>query len=220
MTLGYWLLLAAGVLILFGVGQRVLDKLYLTDRQALFVIAAIVLLGFVPDIPLGSAVSVNLGGAVIPFALCAYLFVKAGTAKERVRCALATAVTAVAVYFMGRMLPDEPDAMWFDVNYLYGLAAGVIAYIFGRSRRGAFVAGVLGVLIADIATAVTVWMSGVSQRLVLGGAGAADMIVISGLTAVLLAELAGELIERMARGSKRPSREFKNGKFVEKDRSE
>ena len=78
----------------------------------------------------------------------------------------------------------------------------------------------LGVLIADIATAVTVWMSGVSQRLVLGGAGAADMIVISGLTAVLLAELAGELIERMARGSKRPSREFKNGKFVEKERSE
>ena len=138
MTLGYWLLLAAGVLILFGVGQRVLDKLYLTDRQALFVIAAIVLLGFVPDIPLGSAVSVNLGGAVIPFALCAYLFVKAGTAKERVRCALATVVTAVAVYCMGRMLPDEPDAMWFDVNYLYGLAAGVIAYIFGRSRRGAF----------------------------------------------------------------------------------
>ena len=44
MTLGFWLLLATGVLILFGVGQRVLDRLYLTDRQALFVIAAILLL--------------------------------------------------------------------------------------------------------------------------------------------------------------------------------
>ncbi len=220
MTLGYWLLIAAGVLLLFGVGQRVLDKLYLTDRQALFVIAAIIVLGFVPDIPLGGAVSINLGGAVVPFALCVYLFVKAGTAKERVRCAIATAATALAVYFMGRMLPHEPDEMWFDVNYLYGLAAGAIAYVFGRSRRGAFVAGVLGVLIADVATAITVWSGGVAQRLVLGGAGAADMIVISGLTAVLLAELAGELIERAARGSKRPSREFKNGKFVEKERGE
>lgn len=220
MTLGYWLLLATGVVILFGAGQRVLDKLYLTDRQALFVIAAIILLGFVPDIPLGRAVSVNLGGAVIPFALCVYVFAKAGTAKERVRCALATAVTATAVYFMGRMLPDEPDAMWFDVNYLYGLAAGAIAYVFGRSRRGAFVAGVAGMLIADVATAVTVWRSGVSQRLVLGGAGAADMVVISGLTAVLLAELIGEVTERIARGDRRPSREFRDGKFVEKERGE
>ena len=41
MTTGLILLLIAGVLVLLGVGQRVLDKLRLNDRQALLWIALI-----------------------------------------------------------------------------------------------------------------------------------------------------------------------------------
>ena len=40
MTIGYWLLLATGLLLLFGVGQRALDRLRLTDRQAIMAISA------------------------------------------------------------------------------------------------------------------------------------------------------------------------------------
>ena len=50
----------------------------------------------------------------------------------------------------------------------------------------------------------------------LGGAGAFDVVVISGLLAVLLSELLGEITERLERGRARPMREFKNGEFVEK----
>ena len=39
MSIGLILLIVAGVLVLFGVGQRVLDKLRLTDKQALLFIA-------------------------------------------------------------------------------------------------------------------------------------------------------------------------------------
>ena len=86
-----------------------------------------------------------------------------------------------------------------DPNLLYALAAGVIAWLLGRSRRGAFVCGVLGMLLADIATAVVNWSHGVDQQLVLGGAGIADAVVIAGVLAVLLAELVGEIVERIAR---------------------
>lgn len=220
MSIGSWLLIAAGLLLLFGVGQRVLDKLRLTDKQALLVIALMLALGFVPEVPLSARVSVNLGGAVIPVLLCLYLLAKADTAAERARCIAASLVTAAAIFLLSRYFPADPAAMPFDINYLYGLAAGAIAYIFGRSRRGAFVAGVLGMLIADTASAALVWASGVDQRLVLGGAGAADAVVISGFTAVLLAELLGELVERAVRGRGRPGREFRNGEFVEKERSE
>ena len=55
-----------------------------------------------------------------------------------------------------------------------------------------------------------------NQPLVLGGAGAFDVVVISGLLAVLLSELLGEITERLERGRARPMREFKNGEFVEK----
>ena len=73
----------------------------------------------------------------------------------------------------------------------------------GRSRRAAFICGVLGVILADIAVAVINWLSGVETTLRLGAAGAMDTVVISGLLAVLFSELAGELLERAARASGR-----------------
>lgn len=220
MTIGLILLVIVGALILLGVGQRVLDKLRLTDRQALLFIALILVGGFIPDIPVGPLFSFNIGGALIPLILCVYLLVRAGSGWEVARTLIAAALTGVAIYFMGRLLPNEPEEMPFDFNYLYGLAGGALAYLFGRSRRGAFVAGILGAMIADVWSAIDVWRSGVNQALVLGGAGAADVIVISGLTAVLLAELVGEIIERMTRGrQKDEKRVFDGGDFRERGRS-
>ena len=217
MTLGLILLVIAGVLVLFGVGQRVLDKLRLTDRQALLFIALIIAGGFVPDIPVTPQFSFNIGGALIPLGLCVYLWIKADTAAERIRSIAAALVTGAAVYALGRFMPDEPETIVIDPGYMHGLAAGVIGYLFGRSRRGAFIAGVVGVMLASVASAVQVWSMGISQRLVLGGAGAFDVIVMSGLIAVLLCELIGEISERIKRGRQRPTREFKNGEFVRKE---
>lgn len=217
MTIGFILLIIAALLVLFGVGQRVLDKMRLTDRQALLFIALIIAGGFIPDIPVTRVFSFNIGGALIPLALCVYLWIKADTAVERVRSIAAALVTGAVVFLLGRFLPDEPDTMIIDPNYAYGIAAGVIGYIFGRSRRGAFIAGTVGVMLSNLANAVYVWMQGVDQRLVLGGAGGFDVIVISGFLAVLLSELIGEIFERIKRGRQRPTREFKNGDFVKKE---
>ena len=43
-------------------------------------------------------------------------------------------------------------------------------------------------------------LRGINQPISLGGAGAADAIVISGVTAVMLCELVGEVMERMKTG--------------------
>ena len=72
-----------------------------------------------------------------------------------------------------------------------GIIAGLMAYVLGRSRRGAFICGVLGVLFADIIVAIVNSARGISQTLVLGGAGVFDAAVISGLIGVILAELIG-----------------------------
>ena len=219
MTTGLILLAITGALVLFGVGQRVLDRLRLTDRQALFFVLALLVGGLLPDIPLGANISVNAGGALVPVGLCVYLLIKAGSAKEVIRALVASALTGAAIYFLGKLLPDEPETAFMDFNYLYGLVAGIVAYLFGRSRRGAFVAGVLGAVIADVWSAAEIWMQGVSQPLRLGGAGAMDVIVISGIVAVLLAEFMGEVIERMTRGTHRDEdREFVDGEFVERSR--
>ena len=218
MSVGLTLLVIVTILVLLGVCRGVLDKMGLNDRQALIITGALFVGGLIPDIPLGGEVYVNIGGALIPLAVCVYLIVRAGTAKERVRALLGALVTGLAVYWLGRFMPDEPEAIAFDPNYIYGLAGGLTAYLLGRSRRGAFVAGVLGVMGADIYQAVELRARGVNQALHLGGAGAVDVIVIAGLTGVILAEVVGEIIERVTRGATRDeSREFKDGKIRRRD---
>ena len=217
MTIGMILLMIIAVLILLGVGQRVLDRLRLNDKLALLFIALIIILGFVPDIQLTRNFAFNLGGAVVPLALCIYLFVKADTAWERWRSILASLLTGAAIFLIGWLAPDEPETITLDPIILYGLAAGAIAYIFGRSRRCAFIAGVIGMMISNTANAIYVWSRGVDQGFVLGGAGSMDGIVIAGLVGVLLAELVGEIFERMKRGRQRPTRVFHNGEFVKEE---
>ena len=217
MTIGMILLIIVAILILLGVGQRILDRLHLNDKLALLCIALIIGLGFVPDIRVIRVFAFNLGGAVIPLALCIDLFIKADTAWEKWRCILASLATGAAIFLIGRFSPDEPESITVDPIILYGLAAGVIAYLFGRSRRCAFIAGVIGMMLSNTANAIYVWSKGVDQDFILGGAGALDGIVVAGLVGVLLAELLGEIIERMKRGTQRPTRIFRNGEFVKEE---
>ncbi len=219
MSTGVVLLVIVGILAGFGIGQRVLDRLQLTDRQAIFFVGLALIGGLLPDIPLARQISFNIGGTLVPVGLSVYLLIKADSAWEVFRTLLAALLASAAIYWMGRLLPGDPESAYMDYNYLYGVVCGLIAYLFGRSRRGAFVAGVLGAVLSDVFSAMDVWRQGVEQPLLLGGAGAADVIVISGLTAVLLAELLGEIIERFVRGrSSRRDEVFDEGQFRERSR--
>jgi uncharacterized membrane protein len=121
LSIGLIILLVLSVLIYFGVAQRVLDRLRLSDRTALAVIAALVIGGLI-NIPLprrpNLEASLNVGGAVVPLILSGYLLVKAGTRKEKLRALAATAVTALAVYLAGRWLSAEPESMSIDPMYI------------------------------------------------------------------------------------------------------
>lgn len=214
MPLGLTLLVAASILVLFGVGHQVLDRMRLNDKTALLFMAAIFVGGLLPDISLGNRFTINLGGAVIPFILAIYLFVKAGTAKEKWRAVLASLVAGAAIYAAGRLLPHEPESIIFDPNYAYGIIAGVVAYLFGRSRRASFIAGIMGVILADIAQGIENIIRGIPAPIRLGAAGAVDAVVISGLLAVLLAEVVGELRERLQGGTEKKHMRFDHGEFT------
>lgn len=200
MSAGTMLLTIAAVLVFCGLTQRVLDRMHLTDRMALLLIGLMLLGTLLPNITLGP-VAVNLGGAVIPLGVCVYLFIKADEPVERWRSLLGTVLTAAGVYALSRLLPAEAEALLVDPMWLYGLTGGLIAWLLGRSRRGAFICGTAGVILADTASYVVAAMQGYQAQLVLGGAGIADAVVISGVGAVLLCELVGETVERFARRS-------------------
>lgn len=202
MSIATMLLTVIAVLIFFGLLQRVLDRMYLTDRAALLLVGCMFVGTLLPNLVIGR-VQVNVGGCLIPLGVCVYLLLRADTVRERVRACAGALVTAAAVYLLGRFMPNEPETMAVDPLVIYSLTAGVVACLLGRSRRGAFICGVVGVLLADVVNAVLQWSRGVEQTLVLGGAGLADAVVISGVFAVLIAEMVGEISERISRNGKK-----------------
>jgi len=208
--IGIIVLVIASVIIYLGLAHRVLDRMRLSDRGALVVIGAIIVGGFIniplPFIPFNT--SVNVGGALVPAGLAIYLLIKAGSDREWIRALVGTVATAIIVYAIGSLINTgatvEPAGRYavLDAIYLYPLVGGVVAYIFGRSRRSAFIAATLGVLLVDIFHYIWLLNQGApgNYTVAIGGAGAFDTIVLAGIVAVLLAEVVGESLERLAGG--------------------
>ena len=197
-------LIVVSILIYFGVAHRVLDRMRLTDKSALAVIAAIIVGSFI-DIPLTARVTINVGGS-IAVVLALYVLLGAGTGMEKIRAIIAAAVTALALFIAARYLGAEPEQIFIDPIYLYPLIAGIVGYLAGRSRRGAFFAAVMGVFALDIGQYIYLLRTGVRGTVHVGGGGAFDSLIMSGILAVLLAELIGESLERVQGGPKTDDR--------------
>ncbi|MBE3584583.1 DUF1614 domain-containing protein [Desulfofundulus thermocisternus] len=205
---GITALIVISLLIFFGLAHRALDRMRLTDRGALAVIVAMIVGSFISlPIPGGRyPVSINVGGGLIPLGLSIYLLSRAGTAAERIRALVGAGITAVVVYAVGslvmRGLP-EPGGRYeiLDALWLYPLVAGLVGYLAGRSRRAAFVSATLGLLVLDVGYYFWLVSRGApAGRVAIGGAGAFDAIVLAGILAVLLAEVVGEVRERLQGG--------------------
>lgn len=204
-SIGMIALLIVSALIYFGFAHRVLDRMRLTDRAALAIIAAMIVGSFI-NIPITTGAvdtSINVGGGIIPIALAIYVLARAGTKKEWFRAILAIIVTATVVYFAGQYSDADPGAGkgWLiDPIFVLPLIAGTVAYVAGRSRRSAFIAATLGVLSLDIINYFFLQSAGIAGAVEIGGAGIFDSIVLSGVIAVLLSEVVGETRERMQGG--------------------
>lgn len=216
MSGGMILLVVVSALILMGLGHRVLDRLRLSDKAALAILIAIVASTiFIPDINITDTMSINIGGFVIPMGLAIYLFIKAETGKEKTRALIGALATGIAIYLVQRyVLPAEPESMVIDPNYVYPIVGATIAYALGRSRRGAFIAGVVGVVISDLIQLILNNINNIPAPTRFGGAGGVDTTVITGVLAVLIAEIVGETRERLQGGTEKKRLHFDKGHFV------
>lgn len=208
-TIGRLILLSLALLIFFGVAERVLDRMHMTDKSALLVLGAIVLGSFI-NLTLYSSdmltVRLNLGGALVPLAVALYVWFKAGTNKERIRSLSGAVLTTIAIWLLGTFVQNE-YALPVDIIYLYPIIAGLIGYMFGRSRKGAFVAAVLGVLLFDLSHGVYLIWNQLPGLVHFGGGGMYDSVILAGILAVCLAELIGESRERLQGGPRSDNRD-------------
>lgn len=204
MNLSPLVLTILAALIFLGLLQRTLDRMRLSDRAALVIIGLMFVGTYLPDIAIG-LLRINIGGALVPLAMIIYLVGTADTRIEQIRAVLAIIATTVAILVVDRVLPQEPGVMFLDPMYAYGIVAGIIGYLAGRSRRSAFVGATAGVLLAD--SLVAFWRIPLGMVQYIGGAGIFDSTLIAGVLAVGTAELIGESRELVAPDERRKGKE-------------
>ena len=215
MQTSVWIVTALILLIMFGAGQRILDKLRLSDRSAILILLAIGIGIVLPPIKIGSMFSFSIGGFLIPFALCVYLLIKAGWSMDLVRAFSGTILTASAILLLEIFLPSEtPQDLIIDNTFLYGIASGLIAYFLGRSRRNAFICSVFGITLASVAVFIFNMVQNVPTVLALGVGGAFDTIILSILISVGLAELIGKTTEIVV-GKEEKVYQYQTGEFAD-----
>ena len=201
MPLSYLLLIITTLAVLFGFTHRVLDRMRMTDRWALIIIIGMIIGTFLPNIHITKLVSVNIGGALIPIGVSIYLFIKADSMAEKLNAVIVSIISGILVYIAGVFLPHEPEAMLIEPNYIYGIIGGLISYLFGRSRRCAFIAGVMGIVLSGVIQAFVNYFTGRNAVVPIGGAGSFDAVVISMIIAVFLSEVIGETREKLQGGT-------------------
>ncbi len=128
-------------------------------------------------------IALNVGGAILPGILCAYLFLKVNAGPVL----LATAVTTIFSYFLSKPVRGVGIVIPAFIPPIIAALAALMFAGRGNAPAVAYISGVMGTLIgADMLRLHQVRASGVAF-LSIGGAGVFDGIFIVGIISVLLA---------------------------------
>ena len=183
------------LIIMFGAGQRILDNLRLSDKEALVILVLICIGLMIPPIWIGQYFCFSIGGFLIPFGLSVYLLISCGWSRDLLRAFIGTILVAGLIYGLEWILPADPESVIIDNMFVYGVVAGVVAYILGRSRRNAFVACLFGLTLAELVQWIVNFANDTPSILGLGVGGAFGAYVVSIVIAVAVSEFLGRSFE-------------------------
>ncbi|NMA62120.1 MAG: hypothetical protein GX956_09575, partial [Firmicutes bacterium] len=83
------------LLVYLGFGQRVLDRMRLNSSTALLILGLMIIGHFLPTVPLGANLALNLG-ALVPLGVVLYLLLTTSN-QEQQRALLISALTALFI---------------------------------------------------------------------------------------------------------------------------
>lgn len=183
------------LLIMFGAGQKILDNLRLSDGAALIILILICIGLLIPPIWIGEYFCFSIGGFLIPLALSVYLLISCGWSRDLLRALIGTVLVGGIIYGLEWLLPADPEEMLIDNMYIYGIVAGLVAYILGRSRRNAFISCLFGLTLASLVQWIVNFSMNTPSILGLGVGGAFGTYIVSIIIAVAVSEFFGRCFE-------------------------
>lgn len=183
------------LLIMFGAGQRILDGLRLSDKEALLILILICVGLVIPPIWIGEYFCFSIGGFLIPLGLSIYLLISCGWSRDLLRTIIGTVLIAGIIYGLEWLLPSDPEELIIDNTYIYGVVAGLVAYVLGRSRRNAFVSCLFGLTLASVVQWIINFANHTPTILGLGVGGAFGTYIVAIIISVAVSEFLGRCFE-------------------------
>ena len=180
---------------MLGAGQKILDGLRLNDKEAIIILILIAIGIVIPPVWIGEYFCFSIGGFLIPLALSIYLLFSCGWSRDLLRSVIGTIIVAGVIYGLQWLLPADPENVIIDNMYLYGVVAGLVAYLLGRSRRNAFISCLFGLTLAETIQWIINLSNETPSILGLGVGGAFSTYIVSIIIAVSLSEFIGRIME-------------------------
>lgn len=195
MSVSLWILTIILLLLMFGLGQRILDQMRLNDKQAIITLIAIIIGLLIPPIYIGKYFCFSIGGFLIPAIVCIYMLISSGK-RDNLRALFGTLLVAAIIYGLEWLMPAKtPEDIVIDPMFIYGIVAGIVAYALGRSRRNALICSVFGISLAMTIQFIVNLCLGAQTVLGLGVGGAFGTMIVSSIIAVALCEFLGRAFE-------------------------
>ncbi len=197
------------LLVMFGAGQKILDNMRLSDKEALVLLVLICIGLLIPPIWIGDYFCFSIGGFLIPFGISIYLLFSCGWSRDLIRVIFGTFIVGGIIYGLQWVLPADPENVIIDNMYIYGVVAGIVAYVLGRSRRSAFVSCLFGLVLSDLVQWIYNSATGVPSILGLGVGGAFGTYVVAIIISVALCEFLGRCFESATGGKEKKKFNYK-----------
>ncbi len=197
------------LLVMFGAGQKILDNMRLNDKEALIILISICIGLLIPPIWIGPYFCFSIGGFLIPLAISIYLLISCGWSRDLLRVFFGTIIIGGIIYGLQWILPADPEAVIIDNMYIYGIVAGIVAYVLGRSRRNAFVSCLFGLVLVDLVQWIYNYATGVPSILGLGVGGAFSTYIVAIIISVALCEFLGRCFEAASGNKEKKKFNFK-----------
>ena len=195
MSVSLWILTILILLLMFGLGQRILDQMRLNDKQAIIILVMIVIGLLIPPIYIGRYFCFSIGGFLIPLVICVYMLISSGK-RDNLRALIGTILVGGIIYGLEWLMPAKTaEDIIIDPMFIYGIVAGIIAYVLGRSRRNALICSVFGISLSMIIQFIINLCLGAPTVLGLGVGGAFGTMIVSSIIAVALCEFLGRAFE-------------------------
>lgn len=193
MIIGLIILGILAVLVFFGATERFFRKMGIANWLAFILVLALVAGAVVPEIGIGGAFTMNIGGFIVPVVLTVALAVLIGWNQELFRCGVATLAVASAAIAARMLIMPVSAGLTVTASVIVGFVGGAVAYIIARTRLATIAASLGGIVLGDIVTSLVYRYFVDGSAVALGTRGVFDSLVIAAVFAILLVEVVGTI---------------------------